>query len=40
MAKQLLFDTEARQRVLDAVMGLDRAPDMRALEAAVCMASV
>ena len=26
--------------VADAVMGLDRAPDMRALEAAVCMASV
>lgn len=26
------------QRVLDAVMGLDRAPDMRELEAAVCLA--
>jgi 2-methylcitrate dehydratase PrpD len=25
------------QRVLDAIMGLDRAPDMRELEAAVCM---
>lgn len=28
------------QRVLDAVMGLDSAPDMRELEAAVCMGSV